>query len=410
MTNIEILLQQVANILDMRNKVTNARSDKFNIFTVLDMETKEVNTHCRLIYELLSPDGQHGMGRAFLDEFFDMVLHKPAPEFVMIKREYAINALADDEYGRIDLLLEGKGFCYPIEVKIYADDQSRQIERYNNFALKEKNNQVYYLTLDGHEPSTNSLGNLEENAVECLSFATDIRGWLIRCGEIAWRSPAVSEIIRQYISLIDKLTGNVQEDEYMSMIKNMVGISKENYQSAFAIEHALKLVRTEMMQRVFSEIENHIGDRLCLFRSQRNYVDLSKKYYESNRRVWPGLSYLLNTCGDYNIALRFEVEENFYYGVIFFKNDWDQVPKEADKILNAFSNEDWRKTVKSYKRNDWWLWYKYLPSKEKRINFRNGNENYSDLYDSEGYSKIMQEVFMEIDTQLESIRNTGLCR
>lgn len=410
MTNIEILLQQVANILDMRNKVTNARSDKFNIFTVLDMETKEVNTHCRLIYELLSPDGQHGMGRAFLDEFFDMVLHKPAPEFVMIKREYAINALADDEYGRIDLLLEGKGFCYPIEVKIYADDQSRQIERYNNFALKEKNNQVYYLTLDGHEPSTNSLGNLEENAVECLSFATDIRGWLIRCGEIAWRSPAVSEIIRQYISLIDKLTGNVQEDEYMSMIKNMVGISKENYQSAFAVEHALKLVRTEMMQRVFSEIENHIGDRLSLFRSQRNYVDLSKKYYESNRRVWPGLSYLLNTCGDYNIALRFEVEENFYYGVIFFKNDWDQVPKEADKILNAFSNEDWRKTVKSYKRNDWWLWYKYLPSKEKRINFRNGNENYSDLYDSEGYSKIMQEVFMEIDTQLESIRNTGLCR
>lgn len=410
MTNIEILLQQVANILDIRNKVTNARSDKFNIFTVLDMETKEVNTHCRLIYELLSPDGQHGMGRAFLDEFFDMVLHKPAPEFVMIKREYAINALADDEYGRIDLLLEGKGFCYPIEVKIYADDQSRQIERYNNFALKEKNNQVYYLTLDGHEPSTNSLGNLEENAVECLSFATDIRGWLIRCGEIAWRSPAVSEIIRQYISLIDKLTGNVQEDEYMSMIKNMVGISKENYQSAFAIEHALKLVRTEMMQRVFSEIENHIGDRLSLFRSQRNYVDLSKKYYESNRRVWPGLSYLLNTCGDYNIALRFEVEENFYYGVIFFKNDWDQVPKEADKILNAFSNEDWRKTVKSYKRNDWWLWYKYLPSKEKRINFRNGNENYSDLYDSEGYSKIMQEVFMEIDTQLESIRNTGLCR
>lgn len=410
MTNIEILLQQVANILDMRNKVANARSDNFNIFTVLDMETKEVNTHCRLIYELLSPDGQHGMGRAFLDEFFDKVLHKPAPEFVMIKREYPINALEDDEYGRIDLLLEGKDFCYPIEVKIYAGDQSKQIERYNNFALKEKNNQVYYLTLDGHGPSTDSLGNLEENAVECLSFATDIRGWLIRCGEIAWRSPAVSEIIRQYISLIDKLTGNVQEDEYMSMIKNMVGVSKENYQSAIAIEHALKLVRTEMMQRVFGEIENHIGDRLSLFRPQRNYVDLSKKYYESNRRVWPGLSYLLNTCGDYNIALRFEVETNFYYGVLFFKNDWDQVPKEADKILNAFSNEDWRKAVKSYKRNDWWLWYKYLPSKEKCINFRNGNENYSDLYDSEGYSKIMQEVFMEIDTQLESISNTGLCR
>ena len=404
------MLQQVANVLDMRNKVSKVSGDDFNIFSVLDMETDEVKTHTRLIYELLRPDGQHGMGQAFIEEFFRLVLRKPIPEYVSVKREYVINVLGDDEYGRIDLLLEGKDFCYPIEVKIYAGDQYRQIERYAAFARKAKDNQVYYLTLNGHEPSDGSIGKLKATSVECLSFASDIRNWLVRCGEIAWQSPAVSEIIRQYIWLIDKLTGNAQGDEYMEMIKNMVVISKENFQSAVAIENALKLVRTEMMQRVFSEIENHIGDRLRLFRPQNNYVDLSKIYYESKRRVWPGLSYLLNTCGDYNIALRFEIEDNFYYGVVFFKNDWDQVPKEASKIIEAFSNDSWRKLIESYRGGDWWLWWKYLPSKDKLINFRHGNGCYSDLYDRAEHNKIMQEIFMEIDSQLESIKKTGLCR
>ena len=71
MTDIEVLLQQVANVLDMRNKVSKVSGDDFNIFSVLDMETDEVKTHTRLIYELLRPDGQHGMGKAFIEEFFN---------------------------------------------------------------------------------------------------------------------------------------------------------------------------------------------------------------------------------------------------------------------------------------------------------------------------------------------------
>ena len=74
MTDIEVLLQQVANVLDMRNKVSKVSGDDFNIFSVLDMETDEVKTHTRLIYELLRPDGQHGMGKAFIEEFFRIVL------------------------------------------------------------------------------------------------------------------------------------------------------------------------------------------------------------------------------------------------------------------------------------------------------------------------------------------------
>ena len=411
MIDIEILLQQVANILDMRNKVSKASGNDFNIFSVLDMETDEVKTHTRLIYELLRPDGQHGMGKAFIEEFFRLVLRKPIPEYVSVKREYVINALGDDEYGRIDLLLEGRDFCYPVEVKIYAGDQNRQIERYAAFSKKAKNNQVYYLTLDGHEPTKDSLGNTNKTSVECLSFSSDIRDWLERCGEIAWQTPAVVEIIRQYIRLIDNLTDNVEEDEYMKMIKNIIGGSKENFQSAVAVEQMLKPLRIETMQRVFSEVESHIGNRLNLYQPHRNYINLSKRYYERKSNVWPSLGYLLTTCGDYNIALRFEVEDNFYYGVVFFKNEWDQVPKESPKIIDAFQNDFWKKLIEERgdKSKSWWLWWKYLPSNSKLINFRKENEYYLDLYDPAKHNEIMQEIFMEIDTQLESIKNTGVC-
>ena len=408
MTDIEVLLQQVANVLDMRNKVPKIAGAEFNIFTILNLEKKEVDTHCRLIYELLRPDGQHDLGRAFLEEFFRLVLRKPFPDFVSVKREYVINALEDDVYGRIDFFLEGRDCCYPIEVKIKATDQNRQIERYTAFAKKAKENQVYYLTLDGHEPSEDGIGNLKQTDVECLSFSSDIRDWLVRCGEIAWKTPAVLEIIRQYICLIDKLTGSVQEDEYMEMIKNMINISKESYQSAVAVEQAIKPVRTEMMRRVFGEIENHIGDRLKIFEPQRNYINLSKAFYESRKRVWPGLSYLIGTCGDYKIALRFEIEDNLYYGVVFFKNEWDKVPEKSSEIIDAFPNDSWKDLVKSYKSGSWWLWWEYLPSNNIKIDFRKMDGCYPDLYDLTKHKEIMKEIFTEIDTHLDSIKKNGV--
>ncbi len=180
--------------------------------------------------------------------------------------------------------------------------------------------------------------------------------------------------------------------------------------TALGLEQANKPERIKMMQKIFSEIENHIGSRLNLLRGQRSYIDLSKEYYESDKNIRPSLNYLLATCGDYNIALRFEVHDNLYYGVIFFKNKGDQAPKESPEIIDAFSNDAWKKLITARKGKDWWIWWKYLPAnKNRRINFRHGSDCYPDLYVQAEYDKIMQEIFMEIDTQLESIKNTGVC-
>ena len=173
---------------------------------------------------------------------------------------------------------------------------------------------------------------------------------------------------------------------------------------------AKKTDRIEKMQQVFNEIEKHISNRLVYFGVQKSYIDLSKEYYESNKNVCPSLNYLLATCGDYNIVLRFEVQDKLYFGVVFFKNEWDKEPKESSKIIDAFSSDLWKKLIKSHKGKDWWLWKDLLPAKDKLINFRQGSGCYPDLYDQEGHSKIMQEIYLAIDTHLEAIKNTGVRR
>ena len=215
-TALAQLLDQVAAILELRKKTRPIPGENFNVFSVMSMEAKEVDTHCRLLCELLSPNGSHGMGGCFLQAFFEIVLNKsyPGDAFVSVYREYVIDH-DDDNYGRIDLLIRGQGFCYPIEVKVYAGDQWEQIKRYARFASDAQDSQVYYLTLYGDAPSEDSLGGVNVSDIVCLSFAYDISKWLERCGELAWNVPSVAEIIRQYSKLLDKLTGNVRGDIFM---------------------------------------------------------------------------------------------------------------------------------------------------------------------------------------------------
>ena len=71
------LLDHVTALLKLKKEYPPNPGENFNIFSVLGMETDEVNTHCRLLYELLSPNGSHGMNDQFLLAFFEIVLQKP---------------------------------------------------------------------------------------------------------------------------------------------------------------------------------------------------------------------------------------------------------------------------------------------------------------------------------------------
>ena len=414
-TALSQLLDQVTAILELRKKMPPVPGENFNVFSVMHMETKEVDTHCRLLYELLSPNGSHGMGDCFLESFFKLVLQKPYPgsAAVSVYREYVIKP-EDDNYGRIDLLLQGKGFCYPIEVKVYAGDQWEQVKRYAHVS---SDAQVYYLTLDGHTPSEDSLGGIEVSDVVCLSFADDIRGWLKRCGELAWNVPSVAEIIRQYIKLLDKLTGNKEGDLFMEQVKDTIAMSRANFESALAISKVVPELRAEIIQRFFEEIEGHmkhLKQPLKLYSSCCEKKAVRKYCQSTNTGYIPGLRYQLAERNGYTITLTFAIDWNFYWCLDLMK-DHEQVrwPKDLTQFVGAFSGSQWppKKLMSS-----WSLWWRYLPNNstkvepEGTINFWECNGRYTDLLDPGKRNALMEEIFAKIDANIEAIGQTGFVK
>lgn len=441
---ISELLKQVNSLLEIKRKISPVPGEKFNVFSVLNMESDEENTHNRLIYEFLSKDGSHGMGDVFLREFFAKVLEKPYPDSeVHVERESKIKD--PDNYGRIDIIIYGKGFCYPIEMKIYAGDQDKQIERYDKHAkdkCRDGDNKVYYLTLDGHEPSEKSLGeglntemeaskdenidDIKETHVECISFDFHIRNWLERCSEIAWKEPSITGIIQQYIKLLDKLTGHFEEDIFMGEIKNIVGHSRENYESALAIEQSLPKIRTEKMIEFFDNIKKHM-DSKCKDRKLEylcsDYREKAEEYYDkSKKRVYPHLSYLVWEGDKIKIVLRFEVNERFFFGINFYGKDDNQL-KCCDVNLSDAKDAKWKAILEKKKvKSSYWLWWMYLPcepqrenkaSDEENVNFMTCDGLYKNLFDPKEFDPKEQESLMKritdmIDNHLESILKTGL--
>ena len=252
-------MNDIINILNqvriVSQKIKEQRKEKFergenyNIFNDLGFMSDEVHLHSMFLANLLNPKGSHGQRGKFLEAFLKM-LHKSFPAIsadnleldtanASVEVEKYIGRQTDSEGGRIDIYLTDGKHSIIIENKIYASDQQHQMLRYWNYGMSQKGDDteksfvLIYLTLDGCSPSKESLGeDLKENDIVCLSYKSDIRGWLDRCVELASRTPLVRETINQYISTIDILTNNVMEDN-----KDLLDIlcKEENLDAVFDI-------------------------------------------------------------------------------------------------------------------------------------------------------------------------------
>lgn len=67
----EHLLRQVSAISTKFNEIAKITGERFNIFRVLGVSTKEVKTHSAFIAELLNNKGSHGCGDKFLVCFIE---------------------------------------------------------------------------------------------------------------------------------------------------------------------------------------------------------------------------------------------------------------------------------------------------------------------------------------------------
>lgn len=335
------------------------RGESFNIFNDLGFMSDEVHLHSMFLANLMNPKGSHGQRGKFLEAFLKM-LQKSFPAIsadsleldtavASVEVEKYIGRQTDSEGGRIDIYLTDGKHSIIIENKIYAGDQHHQMLRYWNYGMSQKGNDteksfvLIYLTLDGCSPSKDSLGeDLKENDIVCLSYKSDIRGWLDRCVELASRTPLVRETINQYISTIDILTNNVMEDN-----KELLDIlsKEENLDAIYDIANNKNIVVNRFINEVFIPKLRDLAESKGLTMGD----NCTENWMEES---WAGASFY-NPKWKY-LKLAFEFEHKGLGFLIFgFR------PKDEDGVKRE-DVKDWEKVQKNYStkdvNNQSWIW------------------------------------------------------
>jgi hypothetical protein len=154
----------------------------------------------------------------------------------------------------------------PIEAKIYAGDQEKQILDYWKYSKDENRESipVLYLTIDGKPPSEYSNPQDQEQTYNCISFSKDMLSWLdacLKCPETIKTAP-VREIIIQLIAVIKSFCG-IPEDENMgNEIFELITSNLENYQAAQSVVESYNNIDKKIREIFSGEMLKQLKDRI----------------------------------------------------------------------------------------------------------------------------------------------------
>ena len=256
MIEIEDLLKKIKKIINKNDEISKLKGESFNIFSVLNLDSKENVLHSKLLTELLDANGSHGYKDMFLKLFIAFLKNEICGEFEFntlnsrAKTEKSIGKvdLINKTGGRIDISIH---VWHPtpdslseiiIENKIYTGEQENQIERYCNYA-KSNNAKVFYLTLHGEEPKSGGEKYQLNRDYFKLSYSKDIIKWLELCKKEVVDSPIIRETIKQYIILLKKITGQLNNDKMNKEVKDEI---LNNYEAAKQIKDGFKDINKDI--------------------------------------------------------------------------------------------------------------------------------------------------------------------
>jgi len=385
------LLQEVQTMRVLYDKFNRQKGKSFNVFLITGIGERETLL-CRMMHDLLSPTGSHGQGALYLKLFVQEVLHLPFSEedYRSARVDYEF-VIADNR--RIDLVIRTLNFAIPIEVKIYAGDQTRQCEDYAKWA---KNSPVYYVTIDGHAPSEKSMGGLDDKQVCCLSFKEDILTWLRLCvtQEATVSITAIREILIQMMDAIRQFSG-LLGDEEMQETLNIVMRDKETMQNARLIKEAYEKSRGEMIRKIFDSLKQQIPLEYSADDEDytwNNYASI-RNYKSKNL---PVMWYVVkrNVIDDYHLYMYIEVDWRLYAGFTLFNDQGDCL--ESEKLEGIIPHLP-------YVDDAFWA---YLPSEEESPNFYQPEleNSFYDLFDEAYFKQFIEKCIKRINELLANIK------
>lgn len=323
--------------------LSRATGEHYNIFKILGIGHYEVRTHSPILGDLLNPKGTHCQGDAFLRLFvtrmgvatFDTASAKLA-------LEHYIGAVTERSGGRIDIVISDKsGNAIFIENKIYAADQVNQLERYR---ARNPQADLFYLTLDGGLPSGFDEERLKEVRATCISYATDIRDWLIACQQEAVTLPHVRETISQYLYLVRELTGQSTSQAMNEELIRKIIADPESLVAYFALTSELDNVRTALVAK--------LDDQLA---AAAKATGLNRLNRITNLHAKESCIYFTtDRLAQHNLRIGFCFDRGGYQDLDFgFAKSAKDLPCEfADKLLAVFRERF--ATFTPRKGNEWW--------------------------------------------------------
>ena len=288
-SNLNYLLENTKRIVDHHEKLIIAKGEHFNLFSVLDIETRENKTHSAFLSELLDPKGAHRQGPAFLDLFLKVVnkelseaqqtekklIENFSSDRTIITPEFYIGTICHKtkKGGRIDILLQKGVHTLCIENKIHALDQKTQIQRYCNY--NNSKNTVFYLTLKGEDPHKISKGELEAGEhFFNISYRDHVIEWLELCLREVPNLTSVRESINQYILLIKKLTHQLNMEQKKELESLMANYLKE---SRFIADNFEKMI-SSYQEKFRKDIENRLKEELPPHYEVKKERNISAKF------------------------------------------------------------------------------------------------------------------------------------
>lgn len=355
-----------------RHKILDESKSDFNIFQTIANPYDEMNLHSKFIYTILN---EKKYGYEFLLSFLKNIgldLADIDKSSVKIEREKA------SPYGRLDLYIELRAndelYSIAIENKIYAGDQNKQLDRYLAFLdeiNKGKEKYLYYLTLDGHDPSSESCSNLSK--VINISYSENILNWIGEAISISAKEAKLREVLVQYEELLEKICG--KDIDYTMEIKDYILKNADNYDFVKSLEPGLTEARVELQDKFWKRLEARLEEHLSReYGLDMSRVDKSGKLGEVNK--WYSINMIRNNC-------RSDVYRNkYYYGIIYNIGNFKNIGELYLKIEisnNIYfglrkkvckydeKSEDYTKLLQSLKENGflidseaWWICWKYF--------------------------------------------------
>ncbi len=361
------------------HKRLNSQDEQFNVFTTLRKASDEVYLHSRFISSILDPKGNHGLEDKPLKYFLEIIdsKFKSTEKTIVIpnSKDWTERKEIDVFIGNLELNLELKGekcekCAIIIENKIYATDGDRQLERYYEKVTNEPSNiEVYYLTLDRHKPSDNSLGKTLKvegedhnriKTIRCIEYKTEIVNWLTKIKESA--NGFLLNAIEQYLALVTKLTCDVEYN------KELTEFVRKNWEDTKEIvqnkgnkypENEYEILRNDIYHvywHIITDFLNDLGVKLNEMLIANGY---EKSYSERQMHEWVTeivhthkrdipLHYLFKDKNDICWSLQADSHNGngFFIGVDYLNNK-----NSKDKVLT---------NIPSYNEDANWRYRKYF--------------------------------------------------